>query len=460
MLSIKGLTVKFENDPILQNINLDVRKGEVAVITGCSGSGKSTLIKVLNGVIPFFENAEVEGSVQYDEVEFLEQDISERSRFVSTVFQNPKTQFYCTNSTDEIAFALENRGIPREEILQRINYYCDFLHTSDLLDRQIFQLSGGEKQLIAVTSVACMEQEIYLFDEPSSSLDQAAIERLKHAIIKLKELGKIILIVEHRLYYLREIMDSLHIIDNGKMIDIPKEQINDELSSKYCLRRLSEVKKSDLCAERWQEKAMFSKDFDVALPLLCLDYNFSYSRKEKIFDMNLSFASGINFIVGENGVGKSSLIRSLCGLSKGFRGKTFYRENECKLPSKWVSLVMQDVNYQLFTESVWEEISLVCDDDATKEKVLQKLGLDHKKDAHPQSLSGGEKQRLLIGMCRASDKPIVVLDEPTSGLCKKNMSTLIELMQEMKEEGKLILTITHDLEFIKECGGNVIEFVR
>ncbi len=171
MLSIKGLTVKFENDPILQNINLDVRKGEVAVITGCSGSGKSTLIKVLNGVIPFFENAEVEGSVQYDEVEFLEQDISERSKFVSTVFQNPKTQFYCTNSTDEIAFALENRGIPREEILQRINYYCDFLHTSDLLDRQIFQLSGGEKQLIAVNSVACMEQEIYLFDEPSSSLD-------------------------------------------------------------------------------------------------------------------------------------------------------------------------------------------------------------------------------------------------------------------------------------------------
>ncbi len=273
-------------------------------------------------------------------------------------------------------------------------------------------------------------------------------------------MGKIILIVEHRLYYLREIMDSLHIIENGKMIDISKEQMDDHLSSKYCLRRLSEVKKSDISTRVFQQKEMYSKDFDAALPLLCLDYKFSYPRKEKIFDMNISFARGINFIVGENGVGKSSFIRSLCGLNKGFRGKTFYREKLCKLPSKWVSLVMQDVNYQLFTESVWEEISLVCDDDATKEKVLQKLGLDHKKDAHPQSLSGGEKQRLLIGMCRASDKPIVVLDEPTSGLCKKNMSTLIELMQEMKEEGKLILTITHDLEFIKECGGNVIEFVR
>ena len=460
MLNISDLTVKYEDGTILKDINLKVSEGEIAVITGYSGCGKSTLIKVLNGVIPTFENAEVEGSIQYKNENLLQYDISERSRYISTVFQNPKTQYYCTNSTDEMAFAMENRGIPREEILRRIHYYCELFHTSDLINRQIFKLSGGEKQMIAVTSVACMEQDIYLFDEPSSSLDQEAIERLKHAIVELKKMGKIILIAEHRLYYLRDCMDSLHIIQDKEMIHIPKAQMEEGLSQKYHLRGLLEVKNTDLDAEAYMRKDMFSKKFEEDSALRCIDYSYSYRRKEKIFDFNISFDEGINFIVGANGVGKSSFIRSMCGLNKGFKGRTYYKGRLCRNPSKDISLVMQDVNYQLFTESVWDEISIVCDDDSIKESVLRRLGLFEKKDFHPQSLSGGEKQRLLIGLCKASPKPIVVLDEPTSGLCKKNMSTLIELIHEMKKEGKMILTITHDFEFIKECGGNVIEFSK
>ena len=123
-------------------------------------------------------------------------------------------------------------------------------------------------------------------------------------------------------------------------------------------------------------------------------------------------------------------------------------------------MVMQDVNYQIFTESVWSEISIVSQDDAKKERVLKELMLYDKKDSHPQSLSGGEKQRLMIALAIVSLKPIVILDEPTSGLCKGQMASTVKYLQKMKEEGKTVIVITHDYEFIKECKGVVFEFLN
>ena len=123
-------------------------------------------------------------------------------------------------------------------------------------------------------------------------------------------------------------------------------------------------------------------------------------------------------------------------------------------------MVMQDVNYQIFTESVWNEISIVSDDDIEKEQVLREFSLYNKKDSHPQVLSGGEKQRLMIALAIVSEKPIVILDEPTSGLCKEQMLSVIKYLKRMEKEGKTIIVITHDYEFIYECGGIVYEFVK
>lgn len=174
--------------------------------------------------------------------------------------------------------------------------------------------------------------------------------------------------------------------------------------------------------------------------------------------MNLSFKQDIYFLIGRNGVGKTTFVRSLCGLLKGFKGNTLYQQKQIKKASEYISLVMQDVNYQLFTESVWQELSLASNDDDKKTEVLSELGLLDKKEAHPQSLSGGEKQRLAIALCKVSKKPIVVLDEPTSGLCKKNMMKTIDFIHAMQKDGKTIFIITHDYEFIIECGGTIVEF--
>lgn len=460
MLKLNNIYIKFDSEYILEDISLNFKPGEVTVITGSSGSGKSSIIKLLNGIIPNIVNAEVKGSILYNGEEITNMDIAERSKYISTVFQNPKTQFYCVNSTDEMAFALENKAVKKDEILERIDEYTDILDTKELLDKDIFKLSGGQKQMVSITSVACLNQDIYIFDEPSSSLDLESIEKLGNSIEKLKSMGKIIIIIaEHRLYYLKDLMDKLLIIQNKKIVDLEKNEINTRNMKKYNLRVIDKIEKEELVDEKFREKAIFSITEEKGL-IECKDYNYSYGKNNFIFNMNLSFSGDINFIIGDNGIGKTTFIRSICGLNKGFRGKTYYRGELIKKPSEYISLVMQDVNYQIFTESVWDEISIVSDDDFKKENILKDFGLYTMRDSHPQSLSGGEKQRLAIALCKASNKPIVILDEPTSGLCKESMINTIKFIHEMVDEDKTIIIITHDYEFIKLCGGEIIEFVR
>ena len=192
--------------------------------------------------------------------------------------------------------------------------------------------------------------------------------------------------------------------------------------------------------------------------LICERFMVCYNR-HPIVDISISFPSGINFIIGRNGIGKTTFIRKLAGLSKG-KGTSSFGNQKLSKNYEFVSMVMQDVNYQLFTESIWQELSIVSSDDVEKERILRELNLYDKKELHPQILSGGEKQRLLIGMVKASDKSIIILDEPTSGLCKSKMMKMIDYLHEMESQKKVVIVITHDYELIQQCGGSVFEFVR
>lgn len=461
MLKIKNFTLTYD-EPVLENVNLSFKSGEITVLTGTSGSGKSSLLKVINGVIPYFQPAELSGEITYQGKNLLDLDMSERSNIVATVFQNPKTQFYAVNSTDEMAFALENRHLPPKTIFQRINQFTQLLEMEDLLNRDIFALSGGEKQLLAITSVACMDNDIYLFDEPSSSLDREAIARFKKVLVKLKEMGKIVIIAEHRLYYLKELMNQLIVIKDKKVTSYPAIDITDDFTKTQNLRQLNEISKTELIESLpYQKHSKKSQTLPASSDLICQNYRYKHrDSKDNIFDFNLGLDKGINFIIGKNGVGKTTFLRCLSGLNKTFKGQTFYEKHPVKPTYDWISEVVQDVNYQLFTESVWSEISIVSDDEKVKKDALTQFGLIDKIERHPQSLSGGEKQRLLLAMAKASNKPIIVLDEPTSGLCRLQMERMIEDLHDMAKTGKLIIVVTHDYELIKNCSGNIIEFVE
>lgn len=465
MLNIKNLNLSYEGKNILEDINLEIKEGEVFVLTGFSGTGKSSIIKILNGIIPEMSGGKISGEIILNGESIHDKNISQRSKYVSTVFQNPKTQFYCLESTDEIAFPLENRNIDREVIFEKIDTYTKLLNTEKLMDKNIFSLSGGEKQLVAITSVVAMDNKIYLFDEPSASLDHESIGLLKKAILKLKKMGKIVIIAEHRLYYLMDILDTLAIISDKKIStfskkDLKKDDFKEKIKKEYILRSFKEISKNKLISSNYKKINLLQNDnlIEKNNVLKCLDFQVKFD-KEKIINTSVGFEDGINFIIGENGVGKSTFIKRLSNIYKG-KGKTFYKESYVKKSYDYISMVMQDVNYQIFTESVWSEISIVSDDKDKKEKILKELDLYDKKDFHPQILSGGEKQRLMIALAKASKKPIVILDEPTSGLCKKQLLSMVNYLKEMKDEGKIVIVITHDYEFISLCGGNIYEFVR
>ena len=466
MLEFKNFSLAYENyegkeNKIFDNINLSFEKGSINVISGESGSGKSSFIKIINGIIPEINNAKISGQVLFDGKNLFDENITDRSQYISTVFQNPKNQFYCINSSDEIAFALENRNVKRDEILRKIDYYTKLLETDKLLDRDLLKLSGGEKQLVAITSVALMDNEIYIFDEPSASLDNNSIEKLKNIIKVLQEKKKIIIIAEHRLYYLKDILDKLFIIEDKKINSYKREEINEAFIKSHKLRTINEIKKEDLNKLKYIKKSFFDKNYDDKKIIQCKNFYCKYKENENvIFDFNISFDSGIYFLIGENGIGKTSFIRNLCGLNKKQKGDLYYESEKIKRSYEKISLVMQDVNYQLFTDSVYSEISIVSEDKALKEKILHELGLWDKRESHPQSLSGGEKQRLALGLALASQKKIILLDEPTSGLCLKNMKKLIGFLKEMKKQNKTIIIITHDYEFIKSADENILEFVN
>lgn len=466
MLRVKNLGVSYKEHTIFHQVNFNLYEGEVLCLTGASGSGKSTLLKIINGIIPEISEGQVTGELELDGRTLKEEGIADRSAYMSTVFQNPKTQFYCVDSTDELAFPLENRNVPKEEIIRSIEEYTRLLQTEHLLNRNIFSLSGGEKQLMAITSVMTMNNKIYLFDEPSSSLDHASIALFKQAILALKKRGKIVIVAEHRLYYLMDLLDRIAIFKNGKLDVFSREMFENsaaqKLQKEYSLRTMKEISKRDLAKHPYRKIQLLQKETisDNEDGVLTCENFIHRFQKDNIIDIRrLSFSKNIYFIIGENGVGKSTFIKKLANLIKG-TGKSFYQQKEIKRSYHYISMVMQDVNYQIFTESVWEEISIVSDDAEKKRRVLEDLGLYDKKDLHPQSLSGGEKQRLMIGLAIASDKPVVILDEPTSGLCKEQMMVMILYLQRMKQEGKTVIVITHDYELIDACGGVVYEFLN
>lgn len=449
------------NDAGVHDVNLSIPQGQIVLLCGESGCGKTTLTRMINGLIPHFYEGQMNGKVTVCGNVTTDSELHELAPFVGSVFQNPKSQFYTVKTDTEIVFACENIGMPKEQILANFEKTVQELDVSALLGKSLFSLSGGEKQKIACASVAALQPFVIVMDEPTSNLDMRTISYLKAIIHKWKKEGKTVIIAEHRLYWLMDVVDRVIYMKNGRIehdltIDDFRRYSVNELHQMGLRNSVSST--DSLCACQWSNEWIKFKDFR---------FTYKNADTEAMYIDTLSIPKGaVVGVLGNNGAGKTTFGRCLCGLEKSAKGTLIFGNDQLgrKQRIRLSYIVMQDVNHQLFTESVLDEVLLsmekqegtAVEKEATALDILQRLKLSKFKDCHPMSLSGGQKQRVAIASALASQKKILVYDEPTSGLDYRHMLDVAGAIREMKKLDNTQFIITHDAELVSHCCDYII----
>ena len=444
-----------EKKPTLGHTSGHIPAGRCVVLCGGSGCGKSTLLRCINGLIPQFYEGELKGFCRLGGKDTAGMSIGEIGELAASVFQDPRSQFFTVNSSNEVAFGLENHGLMQEEIRQRVDKAFGVFHLERLKNRNVYELSSGERQLISILSAWAMDTDIFLLDEPTANLDFAATEQLKEILLELKNQGKTILLSEHRLYYLADIADEFWVMADGEIKANYSSDDAKKLSEEE--KRTLSLRTLDLNQVTVSEKhtaGTYAKALEVS------DISYRYAKKTGDILSGVSFSVGEHEtvgLVGANGCGKTTIGKLISGLYKPSGGQIslFGKVQNPKQLQKQVMFIMQEAEFQFFTNSVMHELQYghkVTPEFTKKaEALLISTGMWECRDRHPFSLSGGQMQKLTLMMAYLSDKPIVILDEPTAGQDAQSLEKCAALIREMSKE-KTVLIITHDLELIaKAC---------
>lgn len=462
--AIKLTDVCFSYDgeePQLNNLSLEIDKGECVLVTGASGCGKTTLTRLINGLIPHYYEGELTGDLQLNGKSTSTLADWEYGEQVGSVFQDARSQFFTSNVLDELAFASENYRLEAETITQRIDQVLELNRMDYLRNRKLSQLSSGEKQKVAMGAVEVHHPEIFVLDEPSANLDNQGNAQLAATVEQLKRTGKTVVIADHRIHYLMETADRIVYMAKGEIkvqwtIEEFRQLSEAQLHS-YDIRERREIALAELLRAETAVKEPFLSLKDLAI---------GYHRlaPSLIKNLNIELSKGeIVLFTGGNGLGKTTLARTLCGLNKEQAGAISIEGQlqSAKKRRRKCWFVLQDADYQLFSDSVLNELLLGMkkteENQAKAEKLLKELNLWTFKEQHPATLSGGQKQRLVFAVGLMREPELLILDEPTSGLDAGNMRRVQRMIVDYADKGITFVIITHDFEFAKGFGQRTIE---
>jgi energy-coupling factor transport system ATP-binding protein len=450
----------------IHNISFDAKPGEVLLIAGASGCGKTTLIRCINGLIPRSYKGEMSGRVTVFGEEVKDWPLSRISQKVGTVLQDPERQILGTKVLNEVAFGLENLGLPRPEIHQRVNEALDFLKISQLRDRETFHLSGGEKQKVALAGVLAMRPSILLLDEPLASLDPASAQDTLDTVRQLAEDGMTVLMVEHRVEDVMRIrpervmfmsegeirylgnLSGLSKVVNYQEVKLPAEDILERAKADPAP---VELKLLPTVAGAGAEKDPLVQFENVA---------FGYeSEREVLHGIDLEIRRGdIIAVLGPNGAGKTTFVKHAIGLLKPRSGRVLVNGQDTRQASvaeiaSTLGYVFQSPSHMLFAPTVREELAFgpknlkhsQKDIETEVKEALQIVNLVDKEKDPPLALSFGQQKRVSIAAILAMRSRILVMDEPTAGQDYQNYMNFMDAILQLPGF-EAILFITHDVD--------------
>lgn len=425
-----------------------IEKGKCIVLCGGSGCGKTTLLRCLNRLVPTFYDGKLKGFCRLNGKDTGNMSIGEAGEMAASVFQDPRSQFFTMNSCTEIAFGLENFGVSQDEIIKRTDMAFSVFDMEKLRDRNVYELSCGERQLVSILAAWAADTNIMLLDEPTANLDHAAVERFRKMLFELKAQGKTLILSEHRLYYLSGIADEYWVIDGGEI----KQRFTAEEMAAKSIDELTEMslRTTDLSLVKIKQR---EKPADrTKFTFSAENIGFRYKNGSDVLNGISVYAEQgeVIAVAGSNGCGKTTFGKIISGLLKPTSGGVLYNGEKMSIAEmkRNVMFVMQEAEFQFFTNSVINELRYGNKGrEGLIERLLKKTGMWEIRNRHPFSLSGGQMQRLSLMLAYLSPKPVVVLDEPTAGLDAASLESCGEIIAEMSRK-KLVFIITHDIELM------------
>lgn len=477
--SVNHITYKYapESKEVLKDVTFNIEQGKVTAIVGPSGCGKTTLIEIFSKVIPtLISNGELVGKFEVPE-----------NTFVSVVSQSPENQLFGYGVEDAIAFGMENMGLPREEITERMDYVLDLLNLQYLRRRSVATLSGGQRQAVCIASVLAMEPDILIMDEPVSSLDPNGKQMVQRILNQLRVNGTTTVLVDNNLVWCAGIVDHVIGLYDGQVIFdgsrdeffndtalqdklgviIPQEvEIYKELVKHFPQMNLfynMEQAREELSKIIDKQSGSHEEAVHVDAPAVVTVHNLVKTFQDgfhALIDVNANIPEGkVVAVLGQNGSGKTTFVKHLNGLYKPTAGDVRYRgESQIKKTVAQISnniiLVFQHPEHMLFEETVENELTFCArmqKVEFSKEEITNVLGkyhLEEDRETFPLNLSMGKKHMLTILSVLFSKADVIILDEPTLGMDAFLIKDLEKMIAQLKEAGKTVVMISHEIPLV------------